>query len=138
MKNDIRTINEVAKLTGITVRTLHYYDEIDLLAPSGVLDSGYRIYDDECLKKLQQILFFKELGFELKKIKAILNDEEFDERLALENHRKLLLIKSNRIQSLINLVDKTLKGENNMSFKEFDMSEIEKAQEKYADEANQR
>ncbi len=62
----MRTISQVAELTGISTRTLQYYDEIGLLKPSELTESGYRLYDDEALQKLQQILFFKELGFKLK------------------------------------------------------------------------
>lgn len=138
MKNDLRTINEVAKLTGITVRTLHYYDEIGLLNPSDVLENGYRIYDDKCLKKLQQILFFKELGFELKKIKMILEDDTYNEKEALENHRSLLIMKVDRLKSLIDLVDENLKGENTMSFEEFDTAEIYEHMKKYEKEAKEK
>ena len=76
-------INEVAKLTGITVRTLHYYDEIGLLKPSKVTDKGYRIYDQKSLEILQQILFFRELEFPLNQIKQIINDSKFDSQKAL-------------------------------------------------------
>lgn len=68
----MRSISQVAKLTGISTRTLQYYDEIGLLKPSELTESGYRLYNDEALQKLQQILFFRELGFKLKEIKEIL------------------------------------------------------------------
>jgi DNA-binding transcriptional MerR regulator len=132
------TVKQVAKLTGITVRTLHYYDEISLLTPSTITEAGYRLYDDENLERLQQILFFREIDFELKDIKAILDNPDFDKVKALEKHKKLLELKRNRMEKLITLVDKTLKGEKEMSFKEFDMSEIKKVQEEYKEEAKER
>ncbi len=131
-------INEVAKLTGISVHTLHYYDEIELLHPSEVTEAGYRLYGRDALERLQQILFFRELGFALKEIKSILNNPAFDKRKALENHKKILLLRRNRMNDLICLVDNTLKGELDMSFKEFDKSKIENAQKKYAEEVKER
>jgi DNA-binding transcriptional MerR regulator len=131
-------INEVAKLTGISVRTLHYYDGIGLLHPCEVTETGYRLYDEKDLDCLQQILFFRELDFPLKDIQELINNPAFDKHKALENHKKLLLLKRNRCNDLIALVDKTLKGDADMSFKEFDSSEIEAAQKKYADEVKEK
>ncbi|WP_312644716.1 MerR family transcriptional regulator [Hydrogenoanaerobacterium sp.] len=133
-----KTVYQVAKLTGISVRTLHYYDEIGLLHPSEVTEAGYRLYDDASLERLQQILYFRELDFALKDIGRILDAPSFDKNRALANHKELLVLKRNRLSSLIALVDDTLKGEKTMSFKEFDKSEIEAAQEKYAKEAEAR
>jgi len=131
-------INEVAKLTGVTVRTLHYYDEIGLLKPSEITQSGYRLYNEEALATLQQILFFKELDFPLDQIKDIVTSPAFDKAEALKNHRELLVKKRQRLDKLIILVDNTIKGEDIMSFKEFDMSDIEKAKSKYASEVKER
>lgn len=131
-------INEVAKLTGITVRTLHYYDEIGLLKPSEINESGYRIYDKLALEKLQQILFFRELEFSLNEIKDIMVNPKYDKKEALCNHKQLLIKKRNRLDKLIGLVENTIKGEANMSFKEFDMSDIEKAKKEYASEVKAR
>lgn len=131
-------INEVAKLTGITVRTLHYYDEIELLKPSKITESGYRLYNEDALCKLQQILFFKELEFSLNEIKDIVTNPAFDKTEALRNQKELLIKKRERIDNLIKLAESTLKGENNMSFKEFDMTEIEKTKNKYAKEVKGR
>lgn len=131
-------INEVAKLTGVTVRTLHYYDEIDLLKPSKVTEAGYRLYDEKALDMLQQILFFRELNFPLNEIKDIVTSSEFDKVGALKKHKELLIKKRKRIDSLIKLVDKTIEGDGNMSFKEFDMTEIENAKQKYAKEVKER
>ncbi len=92
----MRTISQVAELTGVSTRTLQYYDEIGLLKPSELTESGYRLYDDEALQKLQQILFFKELGFKLKEIKEILQKPDFDRIKAFKRQKELLLLKRNR------------------------------------------
>lgn len=119
----MRTVKQVSDLTGISVRALHYYDEIGLLKPSEITEAGYRLYDDEALKTLQQILFFKELDIPLKDVKEIMLSPYFDKMQALKNQKKLLMLKRKRLNGLIELINKTLKGENTMSFKEFDMSE---------------
>jgi len=133
-----KTVHEVAKLTGISVRTLHYYDEIGLLPPSETTDAGYRLYDDTALERLQHILFFRELDLPLKDIAKIMGSPSFDKRKALNHHRELLLLKRKRLDDLLRLVDDTLKGEQEMSFKEFDCSEIEQLQKQYAKEAEER
>ncbi len=138
-------IKEVAKLAGITVRTLHYYDEIGLLKPARITDSGYRLYSDENVAMLQQILFFKELGFSLKTIKEIVHNPAFDRIEALKLHRKMLLEKKQRIDNMIETIDKTLKhlkGEIDMSHQEkfagFDFSHNpyeEEARKRWGDAA---
>lgn len=134
----MKTVHEVAEQTGISVRTLHYYDEIGLLKPSKVTDALYRLYDDTAVKRLQQIMFYRELGFALKDIRAILGSRSFDEREALKKHKKLLLLKRERLDALIGLVERTLKGEDHMSFREFDETQIAKTREAYAREARER
>jgi len=131
-------INEVAKLTGVTVRTLHHYDDIGLLHPSEVTEAGYRLYDEKALMTMQQILFFRELDFSLNQIKEIINNPAFDATSALNNHKALLIKKRERIDKLIELVEKTVKGSMDMSFKEFDMAEIEAMKEKYASEVKEK
>ncbi|MGL4847351.1 MAG: MerR family transcriptional regulator [Clostridium sp.] len=131
-------IREVAKLSGVTVRTLHYYDEVGILKPSEVTESGYRIYSSENLQTLQQILFFRELHFSLNEIKEIMNNPNYNKAEALSKQRELLVQKRERMDGLINLIDKTIKGERNMSFKEFDMKEIEANKKKYAKEVKER
>lgn len=131
-------IHEVAKRTGVTVRTLHYYDEIGLLKPSEISDAGYRLYDSRALETLQQILFFRELDFSLSTIKEIMTNPGYDKTEALTRHKQLLLQKRNRLDKLIDLVDTTLKGENDMSFQQFDTTEIETAKKKYASEVKAR
>ncbi|MPM40362.1 hypothetical protein SDC9_87002 [bioreactor metagenome] len=119
----MRTVKQVSELTGISVRMLHHYDKIGLLKPSRVTDSGYRLYDEEALETLQRILFFKELDLPLKSIKGILSSPEFDKMNALRSQKELLVLKRDRLNGLIDLIERTLDGGNEMSFKEFDMSE---------------
>ena len=131
-------ISDVAKLTGVTVRTLHYYDEIGLLKPSEVTEAGYRVYNDTDLAVLQQILFFRELDFSLEEIRKIMQNPAYEKESALRKQKELLLQKRSRLDGLISLVDKTLKGEQDMSFRQFDTTEIEEAKKQYAAEAKQR
>lgn len=132
------TVGETARLTGVSVRTLHYYDEIGLLRPSGASEGGYRLYDETCLARLQQILFFRELAFPLDEIRRILESPSFNSREAMERHRELLAMKRERLERLIGLVDDILKGDITMDFQPFDASEIQKAREQYAEEAQAR
>lgn len=127
----MRTISQVAELTGISIRTLQYYDEIGLLKPSELTQSGYRLYNDEALQKLQQILFFKELGFKLKDIDEILQKPDFDRIAAFRKQKELLLLKRNRTDRLIQLLSRLEKGEQCMSFKEFDLSDYINALEDF-------
>lgn len=138
-------VKEVADLVGVSVRTLHHYDEIGLLIPEETTESGYRVYSDENLETLQQILFFKELGFPLKKIKEILTSPSFDRQEALEMQRKMLLEKRSRLDKMIGTLEKTIqhsKGEIQMSnqekFEGFDFSHNpyeQEAREKWGDKA---
>lgn len=134
----LKTVNEVSKYAGISVRTLHYYDEIKLLCPRQVTESGYRLYDYEDLLKLEQILFLKEMGFELKKIKEIIEDPNYDTNKALKKQREVLKLKEERIHAIIKLIDERLEGVNEMNFKAFDMKEIERVQEEFKEEVQQR
>ena len=133
-------ISEVAKLSKITVRTLHYYDEINLLSPS-VDNNGYRLYSDYDIEKLQQILFFRELEFSLKEIKEIINSPLFNRKKALLSHRDILIKKKNRLEKIIETVNKSLneiEKEVVMSkeemFNGFSMKEINECKNKYAKE----
>lgn len=119
----MRTVKQVSDLTGISVRALHYYDEIGLLKPNKITDAGYRLYDDDSIKTLQQILFFKEIDIPLREVKEIMSSPYFDKLEALKNQRKLLILKRKRLDELIELINQTLRGEGNINFKEFDMSE---------------
>ena len=99
----MRTVKEVSSLTGVSIRALHHYDSIGLLRPTQVTDSGYRLYDDKALEKLQIILLFKELKFPLKEIKKILDNPFFDRKEALEQQIGLLVLQREHIEGLINL-----------------------------------
>lgn len=130
----MRTVKQVSDLTGISIRMLHHYDKIGLLKPSRFTEAGYRLYDDEALETLQQILFFKELDLPLKEIKEIINTPNFDKHQALIKQKKLLILKCKKLKGLIELINKTLEGENTMSFKEFDMSEYYNVLEEFKTE----
>ena len=119
----MRTIKQVSDLTGISVRMLHYYDKIGLLKPSSVTQAGYRLYCDESLEVLQQILFLKELRVPLKNMKEILESSQYDKVQALNKQKELLILKRDRLNEVIALIERKLEGGNKMSFKEFDMSE---------------
>lgn len=127
----MKSISQVARLTCISIRTLQYYDEIGLLKPSELTASGYRLYNDEALQTLQQILFFKELGFSLKEIKEILENPDFDRIAAFKKQKELFLLKRNRINRLIKLLERLEQGEACMSFKEFDLSDYIRALEDF-------
>lgn len=131
-------IHEVAELSGVTVRTLQYYDQIGLLVPSEVTEVGYRIYHEEDLDRLQQILFFRELEFPLKKIKDIMNNPSYDRLEALRNQKAMLLEKRSRMDRLIRLVEERLGGQQDMSFEEFSMESIENHKKQYAEEVRNR
>ncbi|MYL73115.1 MerR family transcriptional regulator [Halobacillus litoralis] len=138
-------VKEMAEMTGVSVRALHHYDHIDLLSPSHVSEKGYRLYSEKELARLQQILFFKEMDFSLKRIKEILEDPYFDEAVALQRHREILREKKKRLERLIQSVDQTLQsleGEDHMEnedrFRPFDKSEIEAHQKKYEKEVEER
>ncbi|OAX50941.1 MerR family transcriptional regulator [Paenibacillus sp. AD87] len=114
-------VKEVAELVGISVRTLHHYDEIGLLTPDEVTSAGYRLYSDANLEMLQQIIFFKELDFSLKDIKEIINNPSFNREEALNMHRRILLEKRKRLDQMIATIDKSVqhvRGEIKMTAKE--------------------
>ena len=120
------TVHEVSKLTGVSVRTLQYYDKIGLLPPAKYTDAGYRLYDKAALSRLQQILLFRELEFSLKEIKAILGDPRFDRRKAIRQQIELLTLKKEHLENLIafaRTLEKT--GGNAMDFSAFDKSRLD-------------
>ncbi len=116
------TVKQVSSLTGVSVRALQFYDEIGLFKPSDVTEAGYRLYDETSLDILQQILFFKELDFTLKEIKAIMDNPHFDRDAAFKKQRELIQIKRDRLDALLGLLDRLIKGESCMEFEEFDLS----------------
>ena len=121
----MRTVKEISDLTGISVRTLHYYDEIGLLKPTEKSDAGYRLYDDKALETLQQILFFREFDISLKEIKAVLDNPALERNQILQVQRKMLVTKKERMERLIASIGDILKGENKMDFTIFTRTEVE-------------
>ena len=121
------SVHEVVKLTGITARTLHYYDEIGLLKPTKVTEAGYRMYDDTALSRLQNILLFRELKFPLKEIKVILDSPNFDPSEAIAQQIRLLELQYKHLGELITFTrELQKKGVMTMNFEVFDKSEIDK------------
>lgn len=121
----MKTVKEISELTGISVRTLHYYDEIGLFVPTDKSEAGYRLYDDKALETLQQILFFREFDIPLKEIKAIMESPVLDRNQILKMQKDMLLAKKQRLERLIASIDDILKGENRMDFAVFNRTEIE-------------
>ena len=119
-------VNEVSKLTGVSIRTLQYYDTIGLLRPSKYTESGYRLYDDTALERLQQILLFKELEFSLKEIKEIIDAPNFDRQKALEQQIELLTLKKEHLENLIDFARGIkMTGVEKMDFTVFDKKKID-------------
>lgn len=119
------TVKEISDITGISVRALHYYDEIGLFKPTDKSEAGYRLYDDKALEVLQQILFFREFDIPLKEIKDIMESPVLDRKQILKMQRKMLTAKKERLERLISSIDDILKGDNKMDFTVFNKDEIE-------------
>jgi DNA-binding transcriptional MerR regulator len=137
----VYTVKRLANLAGVSVRTLHYYDEIGLLKPQSRNASGYRHYGEEAVVRLQQIMFFRELGFGLDEIKKIVSSPDFDALEALQSHRTLLSKEAERIIELLATVDMTikkLKGEGKMKIKEYYQGFSDEQIEKYREEVRRR
>ena len=120
----MKTVKEVSGLTGISVRTLHYYDEIGLFKPTQVTEAGYRLYDDKAIEKLGQILVFRELDIPLADIKLIMETPDLDRNRVLAKQRELLLLKQQRIERIIAGLDEMLKGDRTMDLTVFDETEL--------------
>ncbi len=152
------TVKQVSELTGVSVRTLQYYDDIGLLSPSERTEAGYQLYEEEQLSTLQEILLFRELEFPLKEIKAILDSSAYDKEKALQQQVELLTLKKERLEGLIHLAEELRAGSTDqaestgesrertkrptershtMDFKAFDKSKLEeyakRAREQYSD-----
>lgn len=121
----MRTVKEVSELTGISVRTLHYYDEIGLFEPTVVSEAGYRLYDDKALERLQQILFFREFDMPLEEIRNIMENPDLDKNRMLQSQKQVLGLKKERLERIIASIDDILKGENKMDFEIFSKADIE-------------
>lgn len=130
-------IKEFADFTGVSVRTLHYYDEIGLMKPA-IVDklTGYRFYDETSLERMQEILFYRELDFSLKSICSILSSPEYDKEKAMKEQKRLLLLKKERLERIIEALEQHQKGEKMM--KAFDNTEFETTRKQYEAEAKEK
>lgn len=122
----MKTVKEVSEITGISVRTLRYYDEIGLLKPTQLTDAGYRMYDGKALERLQEIMFFRELEVPLVEIKKIMDNADYDKEQILRTQKALLEQKRNRLNGIIELITDVMKGVNTMSFEAFNEDDIQK------------
>ena len=122
----MKTVKEVSMITGVSIRTLRYYDEIGLLKPTELSETGYRLYDNKALEKLQEILFFRELEIPLVDIKKIMDTPNYDKEQILITQKMLLEQKRNRLNGIIELITDVMKGVNTMSFEAFSNDEVQK------------
>ena len=137
-------INEVANISGVSIRTLHYYDEIGLLSPSKDVSSNYRVYTEKDLDTLQQILFYRELKYSLRQIKQILSDDSFDIVKSLTMQKEQLLKKQKQLEQIVCLIDKTIESKNGEfvmtneeKFNAFKQNVIDQNEENYGEEIRQ-
>lgn len=125
----MRTVNEVSRMTGVSIRTLRYYDELGLLQPSAHTQAGYRLYNDDALEKLQQILLFRELQFPLSEIRRIMNSPGYDRKKALKQQLELLTLKKEHLENLIafarSLTELEEEPMNQINFSAFDTKKMD-------------
>ena len=131
----MKTVKEVSKLAGVSIRTLRYYDEIGLLKPTATTEAGYRLYSDKDLERLQEIMFFKEMELPLESIKQLLEDPNMDKQEMLRMQQAVLEKKRNRLNGIIELIQDVRKGINTMSFEAFNEEDIEKIVEHTIEQA---
>ena len=122
----MKTVKDVSEITGVSIRTLRYYDEIGLLKPTELTKAGYRLYDNKALEKLQEIMFFRELEIPLADIKKIMDNPNYDKEQALFAQKSLLEQKRNRLNGIIELITDVMKGVNTMSFGAFNNEDVQK------------
>lgn len=122
----MKKIKEVSEISGVSIRTLRYYDQTGLLQPSCITEAGYRLYDETALEKLQQILFWKELELPLVDIKKIMETPNYDRKQALLTQKALLEHKRNRLNGIIELIDDVMEGVNTMNFEAFNDEDVNK------------
>jgi len=135
------SIKQLSSLAGVSVRTLHFYDQIGLLIPQRIRENNYRFYTQESLLKLQQILFYREMEFSLDQIAGILNQPKFDLVEALEEHREALKSKAKRLDTLLETIDNTirnLKGQKDMTLTQYFKGFSDEQQAEYEKEAAQK
>lgn len=122
----MKTVKDVSEITGVSIRTLRYYDEIGLLKPTELTEAGYRLYDNKALEKLQEIMFYRELEIPLIDIKKIMDTPNYDKEQALLTQKTLLEQKRNRLNGIIELITDVMKGVNTMSFGAFTNEDVQK------------
>ena len=122
----MKTVKDMSEITGVSIRTLRYYDEIGLLKPTELTEAGYRLYDNKALEKLQEIMFFKELEVPLNVIKKIMENPNYDREQVLLTQKSLLERKRNRLNGIIELISDVMKGVNTMSFEAFTNEDVQK------------
>lgn len=122
----MKTVKDVSEITGVSIRTLRYYDEIGLLKPTELTEAGYRLYDNKALEKLQEIMFFRELEIPLIDIKKIIDNPNYSKEQALLTQKALLEHKRNRLNGIIELIADVMKGVNTMSFEAFNNEDVQK------------
>ena len=122
----MKTVKDVSEITGVSRRTLRYYDEIGLLKPTELTDAGYRLYDNRALERLQEIMFFKELEIPLEDIKNIMDNPSYEKEQVLLAQKTLLEQQRNRLNGIIELISDVMKGINKMSFEVFNEEEVQK------------
>ncbi len=122
----MKTVKDMSEITGVSIRTLRYYDEIGLLKPTELTEAGYRLYDNKALEKLQEIMFFKELEVPLNVIKKIMENPNYDREQVLLTQKSLLERKRNRLNGIIELITDVMKGVNTMSFEAFTNEDVQK------------
>ena len=137
-RNGGYSIGEAARRAGVSVRTLRHYDQIGLLRPSRVTQAGYRVYDEDALLRLEQILFFRELGFPLGEIGRLMQNPAYDAREAMRRQRALLLAQRRRLDAMIGRLDRAMQGQGPAELEVFSMKEIEAMKAQYAEEARTR
>lgn len=131
----MKSVNEVSKLSGVSRRTLQYYDEIGLLPPSAIKESGYRQYDDDSLRRLWSILFYKELGMSLDDIRLLLENPKKNEKELLRQHKQALMEKQSQLQKMVLSVDRILNDDFDISMlRDFDKNRIETVKKTHANE----
>lgn len=136
--NRLLCVGEAAARAGVSIRTLHHYDQIGLLTPARITQAGYRLYGEEEMNRLERILFFRELGFSLEEIRAIMMHPGYDEREAMARQLALMKGKRERLDRLILRLEAAIHGETTPEFEVFDMNEIESMRQEYAQEVRAR
>lgn len=122
----MKTVKEMSQISGVSIRTLRYYDEIGLLKPTEYTQAGYRLYDSKALEKLQEIMFFRELEVPLYEIKKIMDTPNYDKEQVLLTQKIMLEQKRDRLNGIIELITDVMKGVNTMSFEAFSHDEVQK------------